>query len=191
MLFETSVVPAPVFGLRRDMNRLFDDVLTRTMPSNAWSPAVDVREDQQEITMDVELPGVKPDDVEMTCDNGLLTIRGQKSAERKEGDESEYHLIERSYGSFSRSFRLPKGVDESKITADFNNGVLEVHVPKAALPQPKKINIGTGGNSRGTTQVHGSASNSSAAAGKADTEGTKNARPGTGSKNQHESGGAR
>jgi HSP20 family protein len=151
MLFETSLTAAPVFGLRREMNRLFDDMLTRTTPSNAWAPPVDVREDDREIALSVELPGVKPEDVEVTCDNGLLSIHGQKNAERKE-DEGEYHLVERSYGTFTRSFRLPKGVDDSKITADFEHGVLHVHVPKAALPQPKKIQIGTRGAGDGQQQ---------------------------------------
>lgn len=162
MLFETSLTATPVFGLRREMNRLFDDMLTRTTPSAAWAPPVDVREDDREISLDVELPGVKPEDVEVTCDNGLLSIRGQKSAERKEGNESEYHLVERTYGTFTRSFRLPKGVDDSKITADFEHGVLHVRVPKAALPQPKKIQIGTRNEGNTQQRVQGSSSNPSA-----------------------------
>jgi len=154
MLFETSLTPLPVFGLRREMNRLFDDALSRTTPTAALAPPVDVREDNHEIALSVELPGVKPEDVEVTSDNGMLTVRGHKTAERKEGDGTEYHLVERSYGSFTRSFRLPKGVDDSKITANFSNGVLDVHVPKAALPQPKKIAIGSG-DGNGNAQVQG------------------------------------
>jgi HSP20 family protein len=154
MLFETSLTPLPVFGLRREMNRLFDDALSRTTPTAALAPPVDVREDNHEIALSVELPGVKPEDVEVTSDNGMLTVRGHKTAERKEGDGTEYHLVERSYGSFTRSFRLPKGVDDSKITANFANGVLNVHVPKAALPQPKKIAIGSG-DGNGNAQVQG------------------------------------
>ncbi|HSU96191.1 MAG TPA: Hsp20/alpha crystallin family protein [Gemmatimonadaceae bacterium] len=136
------------------MNRLFDDALSRTTPTAALAPPVDVREDNHEIALSVELPGVKPEDVEVTSDNGMLTVRGHKTAERKEGDGTEYHLVERSYGSFTRSFRLPKGVDDSKITANFSNGVLDVHVPKAALPQPKKIAIGSG-DGNGNAQVQG------------------------------------
>ena len=155
MLFEASLTPLPVFGLRREMNRLFDDVITKTTPTSMWSPPVDVREDDKEIALSVELPGVKLDDVEVTADNGMLTLRGTKSAERKEGNGTEYHLVERSYGSFTRSFRLPKGVDDSKITANFAQGVLEVRVPKAALPQPKKIAIGNDGD--GNVRVSGQA----------------------------------
>jgi len=152
MFFETSLTPLPVFGLRREMNRLFDDALSRTTPNASLAPPVDVREDNHEIALSVELPGVKPEDVEVTSDNGMLTVRGHKTAERKEGDGTEYHLVERSYGSFTRSFRLPKGVDDSKITASFANGVLDVHVPKAALPQPKKIMVSSGdGNATANT----------------------------------------
>jgi HSP20 family protein len=160
MLFETSLTPLPVFGLRREMNRLFDDVLTRSTPAAAWTPPVDVREDENEITLSIELPGVKPENVEVTSDNGMLTVRGQKSAERKEGSENEYQLVERSYGTFTRSFRLPKGIDDSKIEAHFDNGVLDIRVPKAALPQPKKIAIGTGnGQNDKAAKVQGQASN--------------------------------
>lgn len=177
MLFETSLTATPVFGLRREMNRLFDDMLTRTTPSATWAPPVDVREDDREISIDVELPGVKPEDVDVTCDNGLLSIRGQKSAERKEGTEGEYHLVERTYGTFTRSFRLPKGVDDSKITADFEHGVLHVRVPKAALPQPKKIQIGTRGETSSQQRVQGAGSSattgqSSAASGHAAPSGS-------------------
>lgn len=152
MLFETSF-PAPVFGLRREMNRLFDDVLTRTMPATAWLPPVDVREDAGELLITVELPGVKPEDVEVTTEGGVLTVRGTKHAERKEGEDERYHLLERTYGTFTRSFRLPKVIDDSKVSAGFENGVLSIHVPKAALPQPRKIAIshrdGAAGQVRG------------------------------------------
>jgi HSP20 family protein len=73
----------------------------------------------------------------------VLTVRGEKRSERKEGeDDSRYHLVERSYGGFARSFQLPQGLDESKIEADFSNGILSIHVPKTALPQPHRIHIG-------------------------------------------------
>ena len=150
MMFETSLSPLPMFGLRRDMNRLLDDMITRNNANSAWAPPVDVREDGNGIAISVELPGVDPENVELTTDNGLLTIRGNKSEERKEGDENtQWRVVERSYGSFVRSFRLPKGVDEAKINASFDHGVLNIHVPKTALPQPKKIAIGTSGNADG------------------------------------------
>src|SRR5438045_1674499 len=82
-------------------------------------------------------------EVRVTADNRVLTVRGQKNNERKEGDdESRYHLVERTYGSFTRSFQLPQGLDESKIEADCEHGILSIKIPKAALPQPRKIQIG-------------------------------------------------
>jgi HSP20 family protein len=141
MVYRSSLTPA--FGLRREIDRLFDDMFGHTalQSQSAWSPAVDIREDDKELSILAELPGMKPEEVEITSDNGILTIRGEKSETRKEGDERRYHLVERSYGTFTRSFQLPQGVDESKIEADFDNGLLTVRIPKAALPQPKRITI--------------------------------------------------
>lgn len=73
--------------------------------------------------------------------SAVLTVRGEKSETHKEGDERRYHLVERRYGAFTRSFQLPQGVDESKIEAGFDSGLLTVRIPKAALPQPKRIAI--------------------------------------------------
>ena len=143
-MYYTNSISAPVFGLRREIDRLFEDTFGRgNSGMNGWSPAVDVRETEQELRLEVELPGINPDDVELTTENGVLTIRGEKKSERKEGDEeSRYHVIERAYGTFTRSFQLPKGLDESKIAADYNHGILSIHIPKAALPQPRRIQIG-------------------------------------------------
>lgn len=148
MLYRNSIVP--VIGLRREIDRMFDDVFGNTINESrsTWAPTVDIREDDKELTILAELPGIRPEQVEVTCDNGILTVRGEKSETRKEGDERRYHLVERSYGSFARSFQLPQGVDESKIEAGFEDGVLTVRIPKAALPQPKRIQINAGGNNR-------------------------------------------
>jgi HSP20 family protein len=117
-----------------------------------WRPAVDVHESANELRFDVELPGIRPDDIEINVDNGVLMIRGEKSEERKEDDkEGRYHIVERSYGTFFRSFQLPQGVDESQINADVDQGVLHIRIPKAALPQPRRIQIGQSGSGR--TQV--------------------------------------
>lgn len=134
---------SPAHGLRRELDRFFEDVAGQRTGSS-WVPAVDVRENQREIALDVELPGIKAEDVEVNVDNGLLTITGEKRAERKEEDEGRYHLVERSYGSFLRSFTLPQGVDEQQISADFDDGVLHVRIPKEALPQPRRIEVGRG-----------------------------------------------
>jgi HSP20 family protein len=143
MLYRTSF-NAPVFGLRREIDRLFEDTFGGREGGSAWTPAVDIKENQNELTLDVELPGINPENVEITSDNGVLTIRGEKHSERKEDDDARYHVVERSYGSFTRSFQLPNGIDDSRIEATCNNGILSIHIPKAALPQPKKIEIKSG-----------------------------------------------
>jgi HSP20 family protein len=144
MVYRTSL-SAPVFGLRREIDRLFEDAFGNGDGGRAgWSPTVDVREDQRELVFTVELPGIRPENVEVTFENGLMTIRGEKREERKEGDEVRYHIAERTYGSFARSFQLPKLIDEDKVEASFENGVLHVRVPKGALPQPKRIEVRTG-----------------------------------------------
>ncbi|HEU4565670.1 MAG TPA: Hsp20/alpha crystallin family protein [Gemmatimonadaceae bacterium] len=134
---------APLFSLRRDIDRLFEDTFSGR-GAEGWTPAVNIREGQNEIALDFELPGIDPEQVDVSVDNGLLTVSGEKREESKEGDEGRYHLVERRYGSFARSFTLPQGVSEDQIRADFHNGVLTVHIPKAALPQPRKIQIGHG-----------------------------------------------
>ena len=133
---------APVFGLRREIDKLFEDAFGGATDSGfKWNPAVDIRENDSELRLDVELPGISPEEVEVTAENGVLTVRGEKRSERKEDDTSRYHVVERSYGSFMRSFQLPQGLDEDRIEATFDNGILSVHIPKSALPQPRRIQI--------------------------------------------------
>ena len=131
---------SPVFGLRREIDRLFEDAFTRD--GQNWTPAVDIKEMETELRLELELPGLKPEDVEITAENGVLTVRGEKRSERKEDDQGRYHVVERTYGSFMRSFQLPQGIDEDQISAGYDNGVLTLRIPKAALPQPRRIQIG-------------------------------------------------
>lgn len=159
MTYERNSGLTPFFGLRREIDRLFDDAFTGrgSGAGTTWRPAVDVKETAKDLQLHVELPGLRPDDIELDVENGMLTIRGQKSEERKEDDEEgRYHLIERSYGSFYRSFQLPQGIDDSQISADFNNGVLKVSIPKAAMAQPRRIEIGSSDAERvGGSQIGG------------------------------------
>jgi HSP20 family protein len=149
MMYATTLT-APMFGLRREIDRLFEDNLRRgQVGRNEWTPAVDIHETDNELTFAVELPGIKLEDVEVTAADGILTIHGERTEERKEGDEGRYHLVERNYGSFIRRFHLPEGVDNEKIEADCDQGMLRVRIPKAALPQPKKIPI------NGSTRAQG------------------------------------
>ena len=117
-----GMTTSPIFGLRREIDRLFDDTFTRD--GFNWTPAVDIKENDSEIRLDLELPGLKPEDVELTAENGVLTVRGEKKSQRKEGEDNRYHIVERSYGSFLRTFQLPQGIDEEQIKAEFENGVL-------------------------------------------------------------------
>ena len=145
MVYRGSLT-GPVFGLRREIDRLFEDTFGGDARRTGWVPAVDIREDNKEIALEIELPGIKPSDVEVTAENGVLTIRGEKQSTSTEGSEGRYHVVERSYGSFTRSFQLPTGVDEQRIDAGFTDGVLIVRIPKALLAQPRRIAIRNSGS---------------------------------------------
>jgi HSP20 family protein len=137
MLYAPAMT-TPGFGFRRDIVRLFEDALGRGQAGRSeWAPAVDIHETDQELTFAIEIAGSESGDVEVTTENGVLTVRGERTEEWK--DEGRYHLLERGYGSFIRRFQLPDGVDIDKIEAEVENGLLQVRIPKSALPQPKKI----------------------------------------------------
>ena len=150
-----TTAATPVFSLRREIDRLFDDAFGGPASRNGtvWAPPVDVRESQNELTLALEVPGVSPDQIELTIDNGILTVKGEKREERKEGDEGQYHMLERTYGTFTRSFQLPKSLDESKIEAKHEHGILTIRIPKAALPQPKKIAINGSGSTSSSNEA--------------------------------------
>ena len=152
-----TTLTAPIFGLRREIDRLFEDTFQNSGDRAGWTPSVNIRETGNEFAFEVELAGLKPEQVEVTCDNGVLMIRGERVEERKEGEEGRYHLVERSYGAFSRSFQLPQGVDDERIEASFDNGLLRVRVPKAEIPQPRRIDIRGTSTGEREGQVGGSA----------------------------------
>jgi HSP20 family protein len=130
----------PALGLRRDIFQLFENALGRGQAGrNEWAPAVDIRETDQDLTFTIEIAGSESSDVEVTTENGVLTVHGERTEEWK--DEGRYHLAERGSGSFIRRFQLPDGVDTDKIEAEVENGLLQVRIPKSALPQPKKVNV--------------------------------------------------
>lgn len=105
-----------------------------------WSPLVDITEEEKEYLIKAELPDMKTEDVRLTVENGVLTISGERKFEKEEKGR-KYHRIERAYGSFVRSFSLPEDANGSKVTADFKNGVLRVHLPKSVKATPKAIEI--------------------------------------------------
>ena len=108
-----------------------------------WMPAVELTEADEEFTVVAELPGMKPTDVTVECEDDTLTLRGSKEEKKVEKDKQRVHLYERSFGTFFRSFAFPKPVNAEKIVAEFANGVLTIHVPKAAEVKSlaKKIEI--------------------------------------------------
>lgn len=144
-MVRTTKFTAPVFGLRREIDKLFEDAFGNVgaplLSSNGWLPAVDVKETNDALLFDLEMPGVAEDRLEITCEGGVLAIAGEKTAVKKEGDEGKWHIVERTFGSFRRSFQLPTNVQEDNIEATLTNGVLHVRVPKMEQPKPKKIEV--------------------------------------------------
>jgi HSP20 family protein len=134
----------PFMSLQREVDRLFDD-FTRGFPTfgNGKAellPSMDVTETDKDIEITAELPGLEEKDVQINIADNLLTIRGEKNAEKEEKDKN-YRLIERSYGSFERTLELPKGVDADAIKANIAKGVLKVTIPKPAPAHAKKIDV--------------------------------------------------
>ena len=134
---------AEPFRAFEDMvGRMFDDWVSPRFGGEArgWSPAVDMLDKKDEIVLRADLPGLDQKDIRVNVENGMLTISGSRQGEQ-EAKEDDYYCCERWSGSFTRSMALPAGIDAEKIKATFKNGVLEVHVPKAAQPAGKSIEI--------------------------------------------------
>ncbi len=147
------------YDMQSEMNRMFDEVFGNLVRSGGrqpgeqatrWAPALDVLQEDGDIVVRAELPGVKLEDVDITFHNGVLTISGVRQAEeQKEG--SGYYVRERRYGSFRRSLSLPQGTDDSSISARFRDGVLEVRIQgAAAVQEPKRIQIEGSGDEPGS-----------------------------------------
>ncbi len=127
--------------MQEDMARLFDDRQTmRGGESLGWSPAVDIFEDAEGLSLRFDLAGVEPKDVDIRFENGVLTIKGERRLEKEEQKEN-YHRVELSYGSFNRSFSLPATVNPDLIKAEAKNGILSVHLPKKPEAKPKSIQV--------------------------------------------------
>jgi HSP20 family protein len=137
-----------MLALRR-LNTILDDAFTTwpfavdgSAPTAAWVPAVDVTEDTDGVQIGIELPGVRPEEVNISLENGVLTIRGEKKQVRDaRGDQ--LRRFERRYGSFERGFTLPTTVDVERIAARFEHGVLTVTLPRAEQAKPRRIEITT------------------------------------------------
>jgi HSP20 family protein len=143
LTMSTALSLDPFHGLR-----LFEDAVTRLMsePSagRPWSPAVDIVETEDGLTLKADVPDVKIEDVDIRVENNTLAIRGHRKFEKDEKLKG-YHRIERSYGEFVRSFALPSTVDTEKVTADYGNGVLTIFLPKKETAKPRQVKVAVQG----------------------------------------------
>jgi HSP20 family protein len=130
----------------RDMNRLFNTLFEPSAGAvmRRWSPAMDLVETEDNYVLRADLPGVSEGDVKIELDDNVLTISGERKSAHKEAKEG-YYRVERAYGSFSRTLKLPEGVDADSISASFDRGVLEVNVPKPEQRKPRRVEIAVGG----------------------------------------------
>ncbi|HYG79581.1 MAG TPA: Hsp20/alpha crystallin family protein [Pyrinomonadaceae bacterium] len=127
------------------MNRLFSTSFSRSFDDSgiargAWTPGVDIYENKDEIVLEAELPGMNREDFELTVENNVLTLRGERRFEKKD-ETDNYHRVERSYGSFTRSFTLPPTVSGEGIAAEYRNGVLRITLPKREEVKARRIEI--------------------------------------------------
>ena len=138
--------PTTAAWLERDPFRLMESFFNgeagrgEELSNRSWRPAVDIRETGESYVVSAELPGLTKDDVQITIENNVLKLTGERRFE-KEVKEEEFHRVERAYGSFSRAFALPTRVDPERVEASFKDGILTVTVRKAAEARPRKIEI--------------------------------------------------
>ncbi len=132
-------------SLQDEMNRLFMTSVPRgfgqeDMASGGWAPNVDIYESENEIVLEAELPGMKREDFEVSIENNVITLKGERSFEKKD-ERDNYHRVERAYGSFTRSFSLPRSVSADGTSADFKDGILRVSLPKKEEAKARKIEV--------------------------------------------------
>ena len=140
-------------ALQTEVNRLFSRVGAGDVTERqSWTPSIDVIETDDAIKVKAELAGIDPADINIEVQDNVLTVSGERRFE-EEVKEDKYYRIERRYGSFSRSLALPQTADESRVEAKYENGVLEVTVPKAEIPKPKKIAVSISGQTPKTVEA--------------------------------------
>ena len=135
----------PWTGFKREIDRLFDRMtgdwdLPELKPFGEWTPSLDFSESKDAYVVKTEIPGIDPKEIQVSVDSGMLTIKGEKKQEKEQKDE-HYYRVERSYGSFSRSVRLPGAIEGDKVNATFKNGVLTVSLPKSAAAKGTQIPV--------------------------------------------------
>jgi len=150
-------------SLQNEVNRLFSSVSdlppagTTGANLRRWMPAMDLVEHEDYFELRADLPGVKEEDVSIEFEDNVLTVSGERKSESEERQEG-FHRVERAFGAFSRTLTLPKGIDPESILAQFDNGVLEVRIPKPEESKPRRISIGVGS---GPKTIEGSETGSS------------------------------
>jgi HSP20 family protein len=148
---EKELTPWRPFGelssLRREMDRLWENFFGERplarMWEREWAPSLDMSESKDNFVVKAEVPGIDAKDIDISLTGDVLTIRGEKKQEKEEREE-DYHLIERSHGSFSRSVRLPAEVESNKIRASYKNGILNITLPKSEKVKAKEVKIKVG-----------------------------------------------
>jgi HSP20 family protein len=158
--------------LQDEVNRLFSTNLSRAfgdegIARGAWNPSVDIYENKDHIVLEAELPGMNREDFDLTVENNVITLRGERRFEKKD-DSDNYHRVERSYGSFTRSFTLPQTVSAEGAQAEYRNGVLRVTLPKREEVKARRIEISgeSAGEAKETKTIEGQAENVQTAGGK-------------------------
>ena len=141
-------------SLQDEVNRVFSSSFDRSSETGlgrgAWNPSVDIFESKDHIVLEAELPGISPDDVNISIENNVLTIHGERRFD-KQDDSENFHRMERSYGSFTRSFTLPPTVSSEDVSANFDNGILRVELAKREEAKPRRIEIKAGSGSQPKT----------------------------------------
>jgi HSP20 family protein len=146
----TRFEPFREFSTLQDrLGRLFRETYREgqdeSLTTSSFAPAVDVYEDEHNVTLKIEVPGIDEKDIDVRIENNTLTVHGERKIEKEEKEEN-YRRVERHYGSFTRTFNLPTTVDSEKVSANYDKGVLKIALPKKAEAKPKqiKVNVGTG-----------------------------------------------
>lgn len=148
--------------LQNRLNSIFHDFArpqgatdSESLSAGAFVPAVDIYEDAQKLALTFEVPGVKPENVDIRVENNTLTVKGERTFGTEQKEEN-FRRIERRFGSFSRSFTLPQSVDTEKVAANYEHGVLTVELPKKAVAQPKqiKVNVATAPSPKPTVEAN-------------------------------------
>ena len=151
-------------NLQEEVNRLFSSNLSHGfgdegIARGAWNPSVDIYENKDQIVLETELPGMNREDFDVAIENNVITVRGERRFEKKD-EADNYHRVERSYGSFSRSFTLPQTVSAEGATAEYRNGVLRVTLPKREEVKARRIEIkGDESEARGARTIEAKAEN--------------------------------